>query len=130
MSRLAAIAVCGISLVLGAASGCGGGHGTTTTDRGVLNRKKLEAEVKVLGNQLLRLHSKLTHARPGPHVRGVTCVKSEGDKPAFNKAAFDCRLSYSSGHNETWVVLPSPDGWTLERVVPKLLHVVPRQQVV
>jgi len=103
-------------------AGCGSGRRTTTSDRGFLDRNTLEAQVKALGNALLRQHARLSHARRSADIRDVACVKSEGDRRTFQ-----CRLSYSSGDNKTLVVMVNPDGsgW---RIVPKPRRYVPLQQ--
>jgi hypothetical protein len=119
MAARALVLLVAITLVL---TSCGSGHGSTTVPRKSLDRNKLEAQVKALANALLRQQQKLTHARPGTHIRDVTCVKREGDRRTFQ-----CHLSYSSGENKTVVIRLTPDGshW---RVVPKPQHHVPRQQ--
>ncbi len=114
---LALLAVLGFAV-----AGCGSGRRTTTSDRICLDRNTLEAQVKTVASELLRQHSKLSRARPRVRIRDVTCVKGRGDRWTFQ-----CRLSYSSGDNETLWVMVSPDGsgW---RVVPKPRQYVPRQQ--
>jgi hypothetical protein len=84
-------------------------------ERGFLDPNTLAANVKEQGDRILKQHPKQTGASPGAHVKDVACVLSE-----HAQRTFECRLSYSSGDNETLIVLVSTDGrrWVPERVVP------------
>lgn len=92
-----------------ALSGCGADN----SEQGFLDPSILEMSVKKQGDRLLKQHPRETGASPGAHVKDVACVRRERAERTF-----ECRISYSSGDNETLVVLVSEDGsrWVPERV--------------